>query len=88
LLQLDAPARFYRVVAGERQQLGTANIWVISGEWHTLPLEAAGHRFAVALMAPTIRNNGHHVRRGRRRRVVDKADSVTRLDLFVVTPLP
>ena len=44
---LENNVRFYRVVTGKRQQLGSADIRVTSDEWHTLALEAKGQRFAV-----------------------------------------
>jgi hypothetical protein len=44
---LEHNVRFYRVVAGQRQQLGTSNIRITSNEWHTLSLQAEGNRFTV-----------------------------------------
>ena len=86
---LENNVRFYRVVAGKRQQLGTADIWVTSGEWHTLTLEAAGQRFEVSYdgaalfqVTDTTFTEAGGVA------LWTKADSVTRFDLMTVTPLP
>ena len=86
---LEDNVRFYRVVSGKREQLGTANIKVTSGEWHTLALEAQDQRFAVSYDGATLFE------------VTDstfdqpggvalwtKADSVTRFDSMTITPLP
>jgi len=56
---LENNVRFYRVVAGKRQRLGTADIQVTSGEWHTLALEARGQRFAVAYDGAALFEPGH-----------------------------
>jgi hypothetical protein len=45
---LEDNIRFYRVVDGNRQQLGSANVKVKSGEWRTLTLRAQGDRFTVS----------------------------------------
>jgi hypothetical protein len=86
---LENNVRFYRVVAGKRQQLGTADIQVTSGEWHTLALEAKGQRFAVeydgaALFEVT---DGTFTEAGAVA-LWTKADSVTRFDAMTITPLP
>jgi hypothetical protein len=86
---LENNVRFYRVVTGKRQQLGTANIRVTSGEWHTLALEARGQRFAVAydgaalfeVTDDTFTEAGGVA-------LWTKADSVTRFDTMTITPLP
>ena len=86
---LEDNVRFYRVVAGKRQQLGTANIRVTSGEWHTLALDAQGQRFAVAydgaklfeVTDPTFTGAGGVA-------LWTKADSITRFDWMTVRPLP
>ncbi len=86
---LENNVRFYRVVAGKRQQLGTADIRVTSGEWHTLALEARGQRFAVTydgaalfeVTDDTFTEAGGVA-------LWTKADSVTRFDMMTITPLP
>ena len=44
---LEDNVRFYRVIAGRRQELAGANIGVTPREWHTLTLRAEGDRFTV-----------------------------------------
>ena len=44
---LEDNVRFYRVIAGQRQELAGANIRVTPREWHTLTLRAEGDRFTV-----------------------------------------
>ena len=44
---LEDNVRFYRVIAGRRQELASANIRVTPREWHTLTLRAEGDRFAI-----------------------------------------
>jgi hypothetical protein len=86
---LEDNVRFYRVVAGKRQQLGTANIRVTSGEWHTLTLEAQGERFAVSYdgaMLFEIADNTFDEAGGVA--LWTKSDSVTRFDVMTITPLP
>ena len=84
---LEDNVRFYRVVAGKRQQLGTANIRVTSAEWHTLALDAQGQHFAVAydgaklfeVTDPTFTGPGGVA-------LWTKADSITRFDRMTVRP--
>jgi hypothetical protein len=86
---LEDNVRFYRVVTGKRQQLGSADIRVTSGEWHTLALEAQGQRFSVVydgatlfeVMDDTFTEAGGVA-------LGTKADSVTRFDVMAITPLP
>jgi hypothetical protein len=86
---LENNVRFYRVVAGRRQQLGTADVRVTSGEWHTLALEAAGQRFAVTYDGAKlyeVTDNTFAEAGGVA--LWTKADSVTRFDSMTITPLP
>jgi hypothetical protein len=86
---LENNVRFYRVVAGKRQQLGTADLRVTSGEWHTLALDARDQRFAVSydgaalfeVTDPTFTKAGGVA-------LWTKSDSVTRFDVMKITPLP
>jgi len=86
---LENNVRFYRVVAGKRQQLGTADLRVTSGEWHTLALAARDQRFAVSydgaalfeVIDPTFTEAGGVA-------LWTKSDSVTRFDTMTITPLP
>jgi hypothetical protein len=85
---LENNVRFYRVVTGKRQQLGSADIRVTSGEWHTLTLEARGQHFAVTydgaalfeVTDDTFAEAGGVA-------LWTKADSVTRFDVMAITPL-
>ena len=86
---LENNVRFYRVVAGKRQQLGTADIRVTAGEWHTLTLEAADQRFAVSYDGAAlfeVTDNTFTEAGGVA--LWTKADSVTRFDLMTITLLP
>jgi hypothetical protein len=86
---LEHNVRFYRVVAGRRQQLGTSNIRVTSNEWHVLALRAEGRRFTVSydgavlfeVTDDTFKDSGGVA-------LWTKADSVTRFDQVTVTALP
>jgi hypothetical protein len=86
---LENNVRFYRVVAGRRQQLGTADTRVTSDEWHTLVLEANGERFAVAYDGAAlfeVTDNTFTAAGGVA--LWTKADSVSRFDVMKITPLP
>ena len=86
---LEDNVRFYRVVAGKRQQLGTANIRVTSGEWHTLALDAQDQRFAVAYDgARLIEVTDATFGRAGAVALWTKADSITRFDWMSVRALP
>jgi len=86
---LENNVRFYRVVGGKRQQLGTADIRVTSGEWHTLALEARDQRFSVTydgtalfeVTDDTFTEAGGVA-------LWTKADSGTRFDVLTITPIP
>jgi hypothetical protein len=86
---LEHNVRFYRVVAGRRQQLGTSNIRVTAKEWHILALRAEGDRFMVSydgavlfeVRDDTFRDAGGVA-------LWTKADSVTRFDQVTITALP
>ena len=86
---LENNVRFYRVVAGRRQQLGTADIRVTSGEWHTLVLEAQGQRFSVTYNgAALFEVTDDTFTEAGGVALWTKADSVTRFDMMAITPLP
>jgi len=86
---LENNVRFYRVVAGKRQQLGTADIRVTAGEWHTLSLEAADQRFAVSYDgAAVFEVTDNTFTEAGGVALWTKADSVTRFDLMTITLLP
>ena len=85
---LEDNVRFYRVVAGRREQLAGANTRVAGNAWHTLTLRAEGDRFTVsydgkrlfAAMDRTFAQAG-------RVALWTKADSVTRFDRIEIEPL-
>jgi hypothetical protein len=86
---LENNVRFYRVVTGKRQQLGSADIRVTSDEWHTLALEAKGQRFAVTYDGAAlfeVTDDTFTAAGGVA--LWTKADSVTRFDVMKITPLP
>ena len=86
---LENNVRFYRVVTGKRQQLGTADLRVTSGEWHTLVLEAQGQRFTVTYDgAKLFEVTDDTFTAAGGVALWTKADSVTRFDVMTVTPLP
>jgi hypothetical protein len=86
---LENNVRFYRVVQGRREQLGSADIRVTSGDWHTLLLEANGQRFTVGYDGATlfeVTDNTFTEAGGVG--LWTKSDSVTRFDVMATTPLP
>jgi Galactocerebrosidase, C-terminal lectin domain len=86
---LEDNVRFYRVVTGKRQQLGTANIRITSGEWHTLTLEARDQRFAVTYDGSMLFEVADNTfTEAGAVALWTKADSVTRFDSMTITPLP
>jgi len=44
---LEDNVRFYRVIAGRRQELASASVKVTPREWHSLTLRAEGDRFTI-----------------------------------------
>lgn len=86
---LENNVRFYRVVAGKRQQLGTADLRVTSGEWHTLTLDARDQRFAVSYDgAPLFEVSDPTCTEAGGIALWTKSDSVTRFDSMTITPHP
>ena len=86
---LEDNVRFYRVVAGRREQLDGANLRVSPNEWHTLGLRAEGERFTVSYDGKTLYSatDGTFSKAGKIA-LWTKADSVTRFDQIKITPLP
>ena len=86
---LEDNVRFYRVVAGRREQLDGANLKVSPNEWHTLGLRAEGQRFTVSF-------DGRELFSATDKTFAEagsvalwtKSDSVTRFDRFRITILP
>lgn len=86
---LENNVRFYRVVFGKRQQLGTADVRITSGEWHTLALEARGQRFSVTYNgAALFEVTDDTFSEAGGVALWTKSDSVTRFDMITITPLP
>jgi hypothetical protein len=81
--------RFYRVVAGKREQLASANLKVTPNEWHTLGLRAEGRRFTVSYGGKTLFSvtDATFTEAGGVA-LWTKADSVTRFDQVTITSLP
>ena len=85
---LEDNVRFYRVVKGQREQLGGGDIKVAPNVWHTLALKAEGDRFSISYDGKmlftaeddTFTGPGHVA-------LWTKADSVTHFDTIVITPL-
>jgi hypothetical protein len=86
---LEDNVRFYRVVAGRREQLEGANLRVTPNEWHTLGLRAEGERFTVSYdgrMLFSVADKTFAEAGGIA--LWTKADSVTRFDQVTITSLP
>jgi hypothetical protein len=78
---LEDNVRFYRMVAGKREQLGTANVKVPSNEWHTLGLKAEGNRFTITFNGKVLYAvTDKTFDAAGRVALWTKADSVTRFD--------
>jgi hypothetical protein len=86
---LEDNVRFYRVVKGRREQLGSASLKVVPNEWHVLTLRAEGKRFTViydskqlfAATDNTFKDAG-------RVALWTKADSITRFDRIKIKAVP
>lgn len=86
---LEDNVRFYRVVAGRREQLATANVKVPSNEWHALGLRAEGDRFTITFNGKelyAVTDKTFEV--AGRVALWTKADSVTRFDQLDIRALP
>jgi hypothetical protein len=86
---LENNVRFYRVVRGNREQLGTADLKVAPNAWHTLGLKAEGNRFTISFNGRQLYTiNDSTIAGSGKVALWTKADSVTRFDRLVVNPLP
>lgn len=86
---LEDNVRLYRVVRGDRQQIGGASAKVSSGEWHSLALHAVGPRLAVSFDGKPLFAVEDRTFPGPGRVALwTKADSVTRFSNLRITPLP
>ncbi len=78
---LEDNVRFYRVVKGNREQLGTADVKVPSGEWNTIGLRADGERFSISFNGkPLYAVTDRTFAAAGKVALWTKADSVTRFD--------
>jgi hypothetical protein len=86
---LEDNVRFYRVVAGRREQLAGANLKVTPNEWHTLGLRAEGPRFMVSYDGKALFSaKDKTFTEAGGAALWTKADSVTRFDQVTIKPLP
>lgn len=85
---LEDNIRFYRVVNGNRQQLGGVNGKVKSGEWRTLTLRAEGEKFTVSSGGLSFSVNDRTFSGPGRVGLWTKADSVTNFDQIEIKALP
>jgi len=84
---LEDNVRFYRVVAGRRQQIKGADLKVAPNQWHTLGLRAEGDRFTVSFdgKALFIAEDKTFADAGNVA-LWTKSDSVTHFDTIEITP--
>jgi len=86
---LEDNVRFYRVVAGRRQELASANLRVALREWHTLTLRAEGDRFAVSFDGKLLHiTTDKTFTAAGKVALWTKADSITHFDRIEIKPLP
>lgn len=86
---LEDNVRLYRVRNGRREELAGANIKVPSGEWQTLAVRAEGNRLGVSFNGKTLfEARDETFPAGGKVALWTKADSVTRFDGIVISPLP
>jgi len=86
---LEDNVNFYHVVRGSRRQIRGVDTKVVSDQWHTLFLKAAGDQFSIGfndkalftVADRTLANAGKVA-------LWTKADSVTRFDLLTIRTLP
>ena len=86
---LEDNVRFYRLVKGNREQLGTANVKVPSNEWSILGLRAEGDRFSISFNEkPLYAVTDRTFDTAGKVALWTKADSVTRFDRLEINALP
>jgi hypothetical protein len=84
----DYYVRFYRVVKGQREQLGGADVKVAPNVWHTLALKAEGDRFSISYDGKMLFTAEDNTFAGPGKVALwTKADSVTHFDTIAITPL-
>jgi len=86
---LEDNVRFYRVVAGRREQLEGTDLRVSAGEWHTLGLRAEGQRFTISFDGRKLFNaTDNTFTKAGGVALWTKSDSVTRFDRVEISILP
>jgi hypothetical protein len=86
---LEDNVRFYRVVAGRRQQLASANLKVTPKEWHSLTLRAEADRFTVVFNGkPLYTTADKTFPSAGKVGLWTKSDSVTYFDRIDIKTLP
>jgi glycosyl hydrolase family 59 (putative galactocerebrosidase) len=85
---LEDVVGFYRVVKGQYEQLGSANVKVSANAWHTLVLKAEGDHFTVSFDGkPLISVHDKTFSEPGKVALWTKADSMTYFDTISITPL-
>ena len=85
---LEDNVRFYRVIKGQREQLGGADVKVAPNVWHTLALKAEGDRFSISNDGKTLFTAEDKTFAGPGKVALwTKADSLTHFDTIAITPL-
>jgi hypothetical protein len=85
---LENNVRFYRVIAGRREQLATTDVTVDSGKWHTLGLRAEGERFTVSFDGKILHSSSDPTFPAPGKVALwTKADSVIHFDWLEIKPL-
>ena len=85
---LEDNVRFYRVVAGRRQELASANLRVAPRAWHTLTLRA-GDRFSVSFNGKLLHTTTDKTFTSPGKvGLWTKADSITHFDRIEIKTLP
>jgi hypothetical protein len=85
---LEDNVRFYRVVKGNREQLGTANVKVPTNEWNQLGLRAEGDRFTISFSGkPLYAVTDRTFDTAGKVALWTKADSVTRFDRLEINAI-
>jgi hypothetical protein len=79
---------FYRVVGGKHQQLATANVYVVPGEWHGLTVLADRDQFTVTYDGKVVLTaTDSTIRSAGRVGLWTQADSIIHFDWLVVRTL-
>ncbi len=86
---LEDNVRFYRVIAGRREQIEGSNLKVSPKAWHTLVVRAEGERFTVTFNGKQFYTAvDSAISAAGKIALWTKADSVTRFDTIEISALP